>query len=298
MRDRLPVRSKGKGGKDRIRTKQGKEERRDYGKYFDEKLIERKIFLVRTGRFKWGRRKGEGKSRGRRKFGRRCGERSFGNGITAISPVAEPFLLYPLDIISPPRGKKSDCPSPFPREGIKMFDGGRPIVSSRTVVDISSGLQEFRNALEWRLTGWKLRKREEAESHPDDGGGEEFSFHRVDDNDDDAWVEISAKLKFDPSKMELGHLFRQNFILVPLSASEDCHCTHARLLGYMQIENIVNGSWLRQLENSPSKILLPGCSFNRFTYHVCGIYNCRRISQRSGEYLGNFTQDPVRSLFP
>lgn len=53
-----------------------------------------------------------------------------------------------------------------------MFDGGRPIVSSRTVVDISSGLQEFRNALEWRLTGWKLRKREEAESHPDDGGGE------------------------------------------------------------------------------------------------------------------------------
>lgn len=178
-----------------------------------------------------------------------------------------------------------------------MFDGGRPIVSSRTVVDISSGLQEFRNALEWRLTGWKLRKREEAESHPDDGGGEGFSFHRVDDNDD-AWVEISAKLKFDPSKMELGHLFRQNFILVPLSASEDCHCTHARLLGYMQIENIVNGSWLRQLENSPSKILLPGCSFNRFTYHVCGIYNCRRISQRSGEYLGNFTQDPVRSLFP
>lgn len=156
--------SKGKGGKDRIRTKQGKEERRDYGKYFDEKLIERKIFLVRTGRFKWGRRKGEGKSRGRRKFGRRCGERSFGNGITAISPVAEPFLLYPLDIISPPRGKKSDCPSPFPREGIKMFDGGRPIVSSRTVVDISSGLQEFRNALEWRLTGWKLRKREEAKA--------------------------------------------------------------------------------------------------------------------------------------
>lgn len=43
--------------------------------------------------------------------------------------------------------------------------------------------------------------------------------------------------------MELSHLFRQNFILVPLSASEDCHCTHARLLGYMQIENIVNGSW-------------------------------------------------------
>lgn len=78
-----------------------------------------------------------------------------------------------------------------------MFDDGRPIVSSRTVVDISSGLQEFRNALEWRLTGWKLRKREEAESHPDDGGGEGFSFHRVDDNDDDAWVEISAKLKFE-----------------------------------------------------------------------------------------------------
>lgn len=64
--------------------------------------------------------------------------------------------------------------------------------------------------------------------------------------------------------MELGHLFRQNFILS--TSSEDCHCPHARFLGYMQIENIVNGSWtrLRQLENSPSKILLQGCSFNRF----------------------------------
>lgn len=171
----------GKGGNE-LWTKQGKEEgERDYGKYFgfDEKLIEKEvIFLVRTTRFKW--REGK-KNRGRRKFG--CGERSF--GITAISPVVEPFLPYPRYYFPAP-GQEVRLPSPFPRT--KRFDGGRPIVSSTTVVGISSGLEDFRNAATlWsgRLTGWKLRKEggrggEEAESqgHPDDGGGEGFSFRR------------------------------------------------------------------------------------------------------------------------
>lgn len=129
----------GKGGNE-LWTKQGKEEgERDYGKYFgfDEKLIEREvIFLVRTTRFKW--REGK-KNRGRRKFG--CGERSF--GITAISPVVEPFLPYPRYYFPAP-GQEVRLPSPFPRT--KRFDGGRPIVSSTTVVGISSGLEDFRNA--------------------------------------------------------------------------------------------------------------------------------------------------------
>lgn len=43
----------------------------------------------------------------------------------------------------------------------------------------------------------EITKKERSQGHPDDGGGEGFSFHRVDDNDDDAWVEISAKLKFE-----------------------------------------------------------------------------------------------------
>lgn len=129
----------GKGGNE-LWTKQGKEEgERDYGKYFgfDEKLIEREvIFLVPTTRFKW--REGK-KNRGRRKFG--CGERSF--GITAISPVVEPFLPYPRYYFPAP-GQEVRLPSPFPRT--KRFDGGRPIVSSTTVVGISSGLEDFRNA--------------------------------------------------------------------------------------------------------------------------------------------------------
>lgn len=101
----------GKGGNE-LWTKQGKEEgERDYGKYFgfDEKLIEREvIFLVRTTRFKWR----EGKKTG--------GE---GNLDAARDPlVLQQFhrwsnLFFPtLDIISPPRGKKSDYPPLFPAQ--------------------------------------------------------------------------------------------------------------------------------------------------------------------------------------
>lgn len=138
-------------------------------------------------------------------------EKAGGEGNLAVDAARDPlvtvlqqFHRWPnlffstLSILFPRPEARSQIALPFPPRGYKdvrrwpanciLEDGGRyfvrpPRISKRSGVAFNR-MEITKKGRSREPSGWRWRR-----------GG--FSFHRVDDNDDDAWVEISAKLKFE-----------------------------------------------------------------------------------------------------